>query len=95
MLDLTSDPVNCDRPILSVRLQDETQHSSLLLHLKQECDRSIESCLVPCYLLIHKQGLDSLNPTYSEGRSHSFQYSALAYSAKAPPPVSGKAASER
>ncbi|MEQ9485287.1 hypothetical protein [Coleofasciculus chthonoplastes] len=32
-----------DRPILSVRLQDETQHSSLLLHLKQECDRPIES----------------------------------------------------
>ncbi|MEG4990127.1 hypothetical protein QUB08_30990 [Microcoleus sp. BR0-C5] len=32
----------------------------------------IESCLVSHYLLIHKQGRDRLNPTYSEGRSHSF-----------------------
>ncbi|MBE9126594.1 MULTISPECIES: hypothetical protein [unclassified Coleofasciculus] len=53
-------------------MQDETRHSSLLLNLKQECDRPMESCLVSRHLLIHKQGLDSLNPTYSEGRSHSF-----------------------
>jgi ribosomal protein S18 acetylase RimI-like enzyme len=31
--------------------------------------RSIESCLVSPYLMIHKQGLDKPNPTYSEGRS--------------------------
>ncbi|WP_446417834.1 hypothetical protein [Coleofasciculus sp.] len=57
-------------------------------------DRPIESWLVSRYRLIHKQGLDRLNPTYSEGRSHSFQYSALACSAKAPSPASGEAASE-
>ncbi|MFP4122929.1 hypothetical protein [Coleofasciculus sp.] len=59
-----------DRPILSVGLRDETRHSSLLLHLNQECDRLIASWWVSRYLLIHKQGRDRLNPTYSEGRSH-------------------------
>ncbi|MEP0885933.1 hypothetical protein NDI49_30855 [Trichocoleus sp. ST-U3] len=34
------------------------------------CDRPIESCLVPRYLLIHKQGRDKLNSTHSERRSH-------------------------
>ncbi|MEG4032010.1 MULTISPECIES: hypothetical protein [unclassified Microcoleus] len=34
--------------------------------------RAIAICLVSRYLLIHKQGRDRLNPTYSEGRSHSF-----------------------
>ncbi|MEQ8975108.1 MAG: hypothetical protein RIE73_32575 [Coleofasciculus sp. C1-SOL-03] len=28
----------CDRPILSVRLRDETQHSSRLLHLSHNFD---------------------------------------------------------
>ncbi|NEQ23570.1 MAG: hypothetical protein F6K28_31365 [Microcoleus sp. SIO2G3] len=46
-------------------MKDETRHSSLLLHLKQECDRLIESCLVSRYLLIHKQGLDSTQPNKS------------------------------